>query len=89
VLKDVQVRLFESRGLKPFRHLALRSGIAVERDVMKWRGWHFRPEQILVFGVGELKESQGTIICEPKEAVTVYAFLAEKLVGLTPGCDER
>ena len=56
---------------------------------MKRRGRHLRTEQILVSRVGELKEGQRAAIGQAEEQMAVGSLLAEQLVGLAPGRDQR
>src|SRR5690606_3855310 len=63
--------------------------IDVQRDVMERRWRHLRCEQLLVLLVGELEEGQRAAVTQPEEAVAVGALLAEQLVLLAPGGNQR
>jgi hypothetical protein len=49
---------------------------------------YLRPEQFLVFRIGELEEGQRAAVAQAEEAMAVGALGAEQFVDLTPGRDQ-
>jgi hypothetical protein len=64
--------------------LLLQLGCDLERDVAERRRGQRRVEHLLVLGVGELEERQGTAVAEREEGVAVDPERPEQLVGLRP-----
>src|ERR1700730_15728919 len=57
MLKDKGAGLTIARGREPLFDLVLRLGIALERDVMKRGGRHFRSEEFLILWLLELEKT--------------------------------
>jgi hypothetical protein len=73
----------------PRRDRVLRRLVDVERDVVERGLGHRRAELLLIAVVHELKERERAAVLELEEAVAVGADLAEQLVRLAPGRDQR
>src|ERR1700723_3585299 len=71
VLEHKRVRRLDACLGDPGLDSGLRFGIHCERDVVKRRRRHLRPEFLLVLGVGELEEGEGATVAHAKEGVTV------------------
>jgi hypothetical protein len=83
------VAAFEVVLLDPPLEFVLRFLVDVESDVAERAGGQFRAELGLVIVMGELEERQRAAVGQPEEAVALGPHLAEQLLLLAPGRDER
>src|ERR1700686_4668830 len=87
VFQDEGFRRLDARSGNALLDSSLRFRVHRERDVVKRRWRHLRPEFLLVLGVLELEEGESAAVGHAVEGVAVGAYLAEQLIRLTPGRD--
>jgi len=67
----------------------LRLSVHFERNVVKGRRRHLRPEQFLIVRVRKFEERQRAPVCQFEKQVAVDSLRAKQLVDLAPRRDER